>query len=789
MNDKFETNIIEDIFILDSKNSYETALVKQCFDIVNVFVVAIDLNFNITLLNRKGHELLELESENILGENFIELFIPDEKQKETHKLFQKTIKSKQTPSDTVKYQLRSSSNDIRIIEARNIPICDKTNSVLGILISGEDVTDYIQNQHKLQHNLNLYRILARNIPDINLYLFDQNKRFIIAEGIEMKNNDFESSDFENKQLSEVNSKALQKIWTPFFDSAISGKDISAEYKFNNYYYLIWVIPFKNPDNKTISGIAITQNITDDKRTEEKLKRAKETAEKANQAKSDFLAKVSHEIRTPLNAILGFTEQLQQTQLNSKQSDYVKIIDKSSEHLLSLINDILILSKIEARQINFEKSPFKIKHTVKYVYNALLGTAKDKGLNFSFNIDPKLDQIILGDSFRLRQILINILSNAVKFTNTGYVEIRCFLHKESKNEIKVRFDIIDTGIGIKPDDLQTIFEQFKQGDSGITQKYGGTGLGLTICKNLIDMLGGSLSVSSQENIGTTFSFTIPYAKGRKTDFVSNDLGKIDPNKLKNKKVLLVDDDSVNRLLGKIILEKIECDFDIAINGKDAITCLDEKKYDIVLLDIHMPDISGIDVTKYFRQKKNNKSTKIVAVTAAVMKDDIKKYYNAGINDFLIKPYKEIHLFNKMCEVLKIKKAPFPKPAAEIILKEEIHPKLYNLSELKKMTGNNNALIAKMLSTFIKNSKTALQKFNSALVTKDSNLIGETAHKILPSFRHLDVYYIVKRLIELKEISRKEADFNVLGNATEKVIQAIEKLLKELKTELQHFKKID
>jgi CheY-like chemotaxis protein/anti-sigma regulatory factor (Ser/Thr protein kinase) len=419
----------------------------------------------------------------------------------------------------------------------------------------------------------------------------------------------------------------------------------------------------------------------------------------------------------------------------------------------------------------------------------LGTAKDKGLNFSFNIDPKLDKIILGDSFRLRQILINILSNAVKFTNTGYVEIRCFLQKESKNEIKVRFDIIDTGIGIKPDDLQTIFEQFKQGDSGITQKYGGTGLGLTICKNLIDMLGGSLSVSSQENIGTTFSFTIPYAKGRKTDFVSNDLGKIDPNKLKNKKVLLVDDDGVNRLLGKIILEKIECDFDIAINGKDAITCLDEKKYDIVLLDIHMPDISGIDVTKYFRQKKNNKSTKIVAVTAAVMKDDIKKYYNAGINDFLIKPYKEIHLFNKMCEVLKIKKAPFPKPAAEIILKEEIHPKLYNLSELKKMTGNNNALIAKMLSTFIKNSKTALQKFNSALVTKDSNLIAETAHKILPSFRHLDVYYIVKRLIELKEISRKEADFNVLGNATEKVIQAIEKLLKELKTELQHFKKID
>ena len=783
MSHKLNSNIIEDIFILDSKNEFETNLIRQCFDMVNVFVAAIDLDTNITLINRKGSELLGLKIEKLEGQNFVDKFIIPEEQKKVQSFLNSVFKSKSKQARNKKYHLHTSNNETKIIEARSIPIYDRKKRILGILISGEDVTGYVRNQHELQNNLNLYRILAQNIPDINLYLFDEKGRFVIAEGTEMKNNGFERSDFENKHLSEIKSRTLQKIWTPFFDAVMDGQEISAEYKYNNFYYLIWVIPLKNPDNKTYSGIAITQNITDDKRTEQKLKRAKETAENANRAKSDFLARVSHEIRTPLNAILGFTEQLKQTQLNSKQDEYVTIIDKSSEHLLSLINDILILSKIEARQLNFETSPFKIENTIRYVHNALEGKAREKNLNFSYHIDPKLDLVLLGDSFRLRQILINMLSNAIKFTSAGYVELRCFLSHKSKKKIKVRFDIIDTGIGIKPDKLQIIFEQFKQADSGISQKYGGTGLGLTICKNLIGMQGGSLSVSSQENIGTTFSFVIPYGIGTENDIVSDDWGEIDASKLSDKSVLLVDDDSVNRLLGKTILEKIKCNYDIANNGKEAIAKLDTKKYDIVLLDIHMPDISGVDVAKYFRQRKNNESTKIVAVTAAVMKDDIKKYYKAGIDDFLIKPFKEIHLFNKMCEVLFLKKVPFPKPVAEIILKEEIHPKLYDLSELKLMSGNDPDFIVNMLTTFIGNSKQALEKFSKALKEKDIKLIAETAHKILPSYRHLEVNYIANKLIKLKTTCKNSTDFIEVKKETKAVIHAVQKLIDELRNELQ------
>jgi CheY-like chemotaxis protein len=228
------------------------------------------------------------------------------------------------------------------------------------------------------------------------------------------------------------------------------------------------------------------------------------------------------------------------------------------------------------------------------------------LNFSYDIDPKLDMVVLGDSFRLRQILINMLSNAIKFTSAGYVELRCFLIHQNKNKIKVRFDIIDTGIGIKPDNLQSIFEQFKQADSSITQKYGGTGLGLTICKNLIDMQNGSLSVSSQENIGTTFSFVIPYEKGAETDFASEDLGEIDPNKLKNKSVLFVDDDSVNRLLGKTILEKIKCHYDIANNGKEAIAKLDAKNTMLYYLTFICPILAELMWPNiYVKRKKINR----------------------------------------------------------------------------------------------------------------------------------------------------------------------------------------
>lgn len=770
-------------FILDAKDLTDSRLIQQCFDVVGVFVMALDLEGRIILVNNKGKELLGFEEDEIIGKSLVEDFMKPEDQEQTRLLFEEVLDGRDEESDISRFRLKNVDGKSSILEARNMLIHNKDNQLLGILISGKDITSLVKSQDELQNDLDLYRVLASNIPDINLFLFNKELRFILAEGSEMKNNGFTRKSFEGKLLTDISSEATKALWEPLFLKALSGKEISTEYKYNNYYYLIWVVPLRDSHNETYAGIAITQNITDDKRIEQKLKRSKENAEKANRAKSEFLARVSHEIRTPLNAILGFTEQLHQTHLNKKQTDYVKIIDKSSEHLLSLINDILILSKIEARQINFEHNPFKVEHTIKYVHNALLVKAREKNLSLTYEIDENLDQVLLGDSFRLRQILMNMVSNAVKFTHSGYVELRCFMVDENDNEVNVRFDIIDTGIGIKSDHLKTIFEQFQQADSSITKQYGGTGLGLTICKNLIEMQNGNLSVSSQERMGSTFTFIIPYKKGKETDIIPESMGIVDSEKLQNKRVLLVDDDSVNRLLGKTILEKFACQFDIAINGSEAIQKLKQQTYDIVLLDIHMPDISGTDVARFLRFDMKDTTTKMVAVTAAVMKDDIQRYYKAGINDFLVKPFKEIYLFNKMCEVLQIQNKTYPKTREEIILKEALSPKSYDLSELKRMTGNSKEMINQMIFTFLENSDEAITSFQSHLTKEDWNKVGEVAHKLLPSYRHLEVRKVTSQLTEIKTKTLVKPDYLVVPALVKNTIAAMKKVMADLKSEIK------
>src|SRR6056297_2110599 len=407
MRKKADENTLEDIFIVDSENIYENEIIQQCLDVVGSFVVAVNLKGSVTFANTTAAEILGLDKKEILGLNFIKNFVVEQKQ--IKDLFDSVIEGKSFNKKTTRYYIQGRKKRQRMIESKNVTIRDKSNHILGILISGRDVTDYILKQKDLQTDLSLYRLLANNIPDINLFIFDKNLQFILAEGNEMKNNDMDSVFFEENTLYELPDKNLRKIWLPLFESAIRGKESSEEYRYNNYYYNIWVIPLYTRKKKTFTGVAITHNI----------------------------------------------------------------IEKSSDHLLALINDILVLSKIEARQIRFEKSPFKLKYTIKYLYNALLVKANEKNIGFTYHIDPQLDKIFIGDQFRLKQILINLLGNAIKFTNTGSVELNCKVDEETHDQVKVRFDVVDTGIGIKPEHLKSIFDRFKQANPSITKRYGGT----------------------------------------------------------------------------------------------------------------------------------------------------------------------------------------------------------------------------------------------------------------------------------------------------------------------------
>lgn len=775
-------NMLEEMFIVDSANIRDNQIIQNCFDVVSVFVAAIDLEGNISFVNIRATEVLGQTKEKIIGKNFIDNFIMEEKQDETKMLFDSVLAGKSFYDDNTRYFIRGDQHEQRIIESKNVTIRDANKKIYGILISGHDVTEYVKKQKDLQTDLNLYRILANNIPDINLFLFDKNMKFVLAEGNEMKNNDQDRHFFEENLLKELPDTALRKIWTPLFTSALSGRRVSMEYSYNNYYYYIWVVPIYSDENELIAGVAITENITEDKQIERKLKKAKDEAERANQSKTDFLARVSHEIRTPLNAILGFTEQLKQSKLNENQKEYADIIDKSSEHLLSLINDILVLSKIEAGQIRFEKSPFKLTYTIEYLYNAMLVKAKEKNLKFTYHVDKNLDMVLIGDQFRLRQILINLLSNAIKFTGSGSVQLNCSLVEENKDIVKVKFDVIDTGIGIHPKNLTTIFQRFKQANPSISRTYGGTGLGLAICKNLIDLQAGSLSVSSEENVGTTFSFTIPYKRGNNKNMIPEDLGDVESKTLKGTKVLLVDDDHFNRLLAKTILDKFGCETIIAASGSEAIGYIDQERFDIILLDIHMSEISGIEVAEFIRNKRKDNDTKILAVTAAVLKDDVHKYFRVGINDFLIKPFKEINLFNKMCDLLDVNNSRVHNETEQTIIKESSHRKLYDLSELINMANGNQSFIDKMLLTFIENSENTIHLLKRFLKEENWLQAGEAAHKILPSYRHLKVHTIVNKLSDLKTKTLVTNEYIGVPELIKETIELMNGLLDELKKEL-------
>ena len=285
----------------------------------------------------------------------------------------------------------------------------------------------------------------------------------------MKNIGFTSEDFEGKTLYDIHDEKIRNTWIPLFESALSNRKMSVEYEYSSNVYHLSVLPVLNNRNEAYMGIALNQNITERKHTIQRLRKYAKEAEKANLATIDFLANISHEIRTPLSAVIGFTEQLKRTSLDSKQKEYINIIDESSEHLMALIDDILALSRIESGEIHLNLIPFKIIHTIEHLYNSFAYKAKEKSLGFTYFLDEKLDKVLIGDPLRLRQILMNLLNNAIKFTDKGYIELRCLLEEDTASEVKVKFEITDTGIGISPANQKKIFRPFAQADNIISRK--------------------------------------------------------------------------------------------------------------------------------------------------------------------------------------------------------------------------------------------------------------------------------------------------------------------------------
>ncbi|MBF0525108.1 MAG: response regulator, partial [Deltaproteobacteria bacterium] len=421
-------------------------------------------------------------------------------------------------------------------------------------------------------------------------------------------------------------------------------------------HTIWidllVTPIRNADGEIVNLIATSTDITNRKRIEEELRQAKQIAEEANRSKSSFLANMSHEIRTPLNGIIGMTELAMETELSLEQRDYLDMVKISADTLLSLINDILDFSKIEAGRLDIDTINFKLRDSLGTMMKALAVKAHEKGLELAYRIEPDVPDRLLGDPSRIRQVVLNLIGNAIKFTEAGEVVLEVESSYKANDEVVLHFSVRDTGIGIPEDKIERIFEPFTQADGSTTREYGGTGLGLTICSRLVSLMGGRIWVESEAGQGSTFHFDIRagISKGELAETIPIKIGQ-----LRGLKVLVVDDNATNRLILKEMLQGWDVKPTLVDNGFAALDALEQAKennelFQLAILDSFMPQMDGFELAKRIKGHPINGNIKMIVLTSASQRGDAERCKELGISAYLTKPVGHSDLLDAILTVL-------------------------------------------------------------------------------------------------------------------------------------------
>ncbi|QHT69864.1 response regulator [Rhodocytophaga rosea] len=497
-----------------------------------------------------------------------------------------------------------------------------------------------------------------------------------------------------------------------------------------------------------------EDITDRKIQEQALIKGKQDAEESGLAKQQFLSAMSHEIRTPMNAVIGMTHLLMQENPRPDQLDNLKTLKFSSENLLVLINDILDLSKIEAGKMIFEETAFDLKELVYNIKNSLNYKADEKGIRLHIRLDPTLPKLMVGDPVRLSQVLNNLISNAIKFTEKGGVTIDIMLESEDIETLKLNFAIIDTGIGISKDKLDYIFESFTQENTDITRRFGGTGLGLAITKRLLQLQNSQIYVESSVGKGSVFYFTLGFKRSLKeeietvheaVDYAGTDLGHV--------KLLLVEDNEINQIVATKFLKQLNIKPDYASNGKLAIDKASIKAYDIILMDLQMPEMGGYEATRAIRNLGDkNAHIPIIAVTAGVILDTHNRAMAAGITDFTAKPINPNELYQKILKYIRLNGIEVKSTAQKQLPMPEKHPVAtlqLNYEGLLEVCAGDQEAQYQMLNLSIHSFRQFKTNYQNALSTKNEAQLESAAHYMKTLFHMLNA----KALIDEIEHARK------------------------------------
>ncbi|MFC6222842.1 PAS domain S-box protein [Hymenobacter artigasi] len=516
--------------------------------------------------------------------------------------------------------------------------------------------------------------------------------------------------------------------------------------------------YKNDEGLVLGVVIVARDVTDQKRIATELTEAKiaaeratvlaeeaqakaesatQTAEDAVKAKQQFLSNMSHEIRTPMNAIIGFTKVVLKTELTDKQREYLTAIKISGDTLIVLINDILDLAKVDAGRMTFEQIPFKLSASVAAMVHLFETKIQEKNLELVMEYDEKIPEVVVGDPVRLHQIILNLVSNAVKFTSEGSITVGVRMLVQDAEKVILEFAVTDTGIGIEQAKLGTVFDNFQQATSGTSRLYGGTGLGLAIVKNLVEPQGGTISVRSKVGKGSTFSFILSFNKTLEKADIETGLNIELEAGFKDVKILVVEDIALNQLLMKTLLEDFGFEMEVAGNGQIAIEKLRTTPFDIVLMDLQMPVMNGFDATEYIR-KELKLTVPIIALTADVTTVDVEKCKAVGMNDYISKPIDDKLLYSKIIKYLKSSGYRKSTAAPGHLPEAAPQPPLtcVNFDYLRRITKSD-ARMAEMIYLYLQEIPQLVQTMKNAIEQQQWPALKSATHSIIPTFATIGI----------------------------------------------------
>jgi len=521
--------------------------------------------------------------------------------------------------------------------------------------------------------------------------------------------------------------------------------------------------------------------------EENLVKAKQDVEKSGLIKEQFLANMSHEIRTPLQAILGYTNFLAKEKMTNQQIQFVQNIQVASENLLAIVNDILDVSKIESGMMRLEKVSFSISGLMHSVEGMFLPKVLEKNIYLKLHHNPTIPDVLVGDPTRLTQILVNLISNAIKFTKQGGIDIYQEVVKKTDENLVLKISVEDTGIGIPKEKIATIFDRFEQADAQVTRVFGGSGLGLFIVKQLVDIQGGKIDVKSEFNKGSVFSIEIPFEIA--DDNAPRNIpesGMIELNQNFNEiKILLVEDNMMNQRVVGMFLSEWGLDYDIASNGKIAIQQVEKNDYDLILMDVQMPEMDGYSATEYLRQEMKIQ-TPIIAMTAHAFAGEREKALSFGMDEYISKPIKEVDLFRLLSQFVPLVREEGikethnePKPLQPILSPDEIQIDYNFLMESSK---GKKEYLKSILELFLRQAPNEMTALERELGKQNFEMVGKIAHSLKSTVGYVGLDDSLRPLLETIELQAKEnATYEELQTLFLKLKKLMKKAVKKIKTE--------